>query len=350
MNLPSLQRIGDTMNMGLMVIDLKDHQLLYRNAALEKILGLNKSSILTTSAELWNYSLQSDLEFIKSALADLVRDKSVQNVEFNISVGEKLVYISCDATHLQEEDYIIAMVRDITKEKEHETYIATYGAKKDALLEMLGHHLSGTLSLSNQVIDHLEKKTDENQTAKKHIDFIKDSNAQCIRFINDLLKEEHLISERIFVAKNRFDVMEKINAILDQFNHSHPAREITVLSAPDHLFISGDDVKFFQIMNNLIINAIKFTPEDKSISLSVEQDNERICVAVADQGIGIPNHLKPLIFQKYTPAGRTGLSGEKSIGIGLSIVKRLAELMKGEIQFESEENQGSTFTLIIPKI
>ena len=108
-------------------------------------------------------------------------------------------------------------------------------------------------------------------------------------------------------------------------------------------------MKFFQIMNNLIINAIKFTPENKSISVTVENGSKDFIVAVIDEGIGIPDHLKPFVFQKYTPAGRTGLHGEKSVGIGLSIVKRLTELMKGKITFRSEEYKGSTFSLIIPK-
>lgn len=339
------------MNMGVLVVDLNNHNILYINPFLNKLLKLNTPGKLNMSHLLWNFTLNSDVHFIESVLSDLIKEKSAQGVEFNISVEEKLVYISCDACFLDDENKVVLFVRDITKNKEHENYISTYGAKKDSLLEMLGHHLSGSLSLSGQVIRHLQHrdKAESLQSVEEHIKFIEESNQHCIQFINDLLKEEHLVSERIFVKKNRFDVMERINAVLSQFNHSYPGHEIILKEAPEHLFINGDDVKFFQIMNNLIINAIKFTPEDKSISVTVRNEDDHVFVSVVDEGIGIPDHLKSLIFQKYTPAGRTGLNGEKSVGIGLSIVKRLVELMGGKIEFRSGENKGSAFSFTLPK-
>jgi two-component system sensor histidine kinase VicK len=81
----------------------------------------------------------------------------------------------------------------------------------------------------------------------------------------------------------------------------------------------------------------------------VEESDFTFTLIVKDDGIGIPDHLQPLVFKKYTPAGRQGLQGEKSIGVGLSIVKNLVSLMKGSIRFESKENKGATFFVTLPK-
>lgn len=72
-------------------------------------------------------------------------------------------------------------------------------------------------------------------------------------------------------------------------------------------------------------------------------------ISVSDNEIGIPEYLHPHLFKKNTPAGRPGLRGEKSIRMGLYIVKKLVNLMNGSISFDSEENKGSTFMVEFPK-
>jgi two-component system sensor histidine kinase VicK len=68
-------------------------------------------------------------------------------------------------------------------------------------------------------------------------------------------------------------------------------------------------------------------------------------VACEDNGIGIPERLKPVLFEKYTPASRRGLRGEPSIGMGLYIVRKLVSILNGKITFESSEGKGSTFVI-----
>ena len=72
-------------------------------------------------------------------------------------------------------------------------------------------------------------------------------------------------------------------------------------------------------------------------------------VSVKDNGIGVHEYLRPYLFKKNTPAGRPGLRGDKSTGMGLYIVKKLVDLMNGSISFESEQNEGSIFAVQFPK-
>lgn len=351
LQLPTLQKIGETSKTGVLVVDLKNGRIEYINDTLKRILEITDPGRMIHYDDLWKITFEKDVDYIKSHLTDLKKDGSVCDIEFNVTAGNHPIYVSVDATYIADEDKIVAFVRNITKAKEHAQYIITYGAKKDSLLEMLSHHLSGPLLLSKEVIHLLEKKFQDgnSEEAGKLIGFMKDTTHNCLDFIYDFLKEEHLVSETIYVKKNRFDAVLNVMSVIDQFNHSYPRRQLRYKSGPKQLFINGDDVKYFQIMNNLLSNAVKFTHEYGSIDISIDEMAHVIIVTIADNGIGIPENLKPMVFQKYTPAGRTGLNGERSIGLGLSIVKSLAELMSGSIEFTSTENKGTAFKLTLPK-
>jgi two-component system sensor histidine kinase VicK len=108
-------------------------------------------------------------------------------------------------------------------------------------------------------------------------------------------------------------------------------------------------VKFFQIIHNLISNAIKFTHDNGEIDIIVEEREGSFVISVRDNGIGIPGDMHDKLFSKNTPAGREGLNNERSSGMGLHIVQMLVGLLNGKVWFKSEENNGSTFSIELPK-
>jgi len=104
-----------------------------------------------------------------------------------------------------------------------------------------------------------------------------------------------------------------------------------------------------QVINNLISNAIKFTEDGGAINLSVNEGSETILIEITDTGIGIPQKFHANLFEKFSNARRTGLKGEPSVGLGMSIIKTIVEWHRGKIWFKSEENMGSTFYIEIAK-
>ena len=98
------------------------------------------------------------------------------------------------------------------------------------------------------------------------------------------------------------------------------------------------------------LNAVKFTEDNGKIIIELTEGPASYSISIKDNGIGIPEYLHRHLFEKNTPASRTGLRGEKSIGMGLYIVRKLIALMNGTIAFESIENEGSTFTVEFPKM
>jgi two-component system sensor histidine kinase VicK len=163
------------------------------------------------------------------------------------------------------------------------------------------------------------------------------------------LREEHQESERIFIKKSRFDIVERVRATLTKLVETNHDKNFTLITKLDNLYINADSVKFFQVIHNLISNAIKFTPEGGQIDITLEEGEEDFIVSVKDNGIGIPNEFQSLVFQRNEVVRRSGLKGEKSMGLGLPIVKSLVELMNGEIWFESTEDRGSAFFVRFPK-
>ncbi|MBK7550924.1 MAG: ATP-binding protein [Syntrophaceae bacterium] len=127
------------------------------------------------------------------------------------------------------------------------------------------------------------------------------------------------------------------------FDMTLPKRHVPVLLHPVH---------FAEICRQILLNAVKFSQPgtDVSLSLTLEELDEgrRALVEFRDHGIGIPGALLPHIFERASLSAREGTLGEPSLGIGLSVVRRLLELHGGAIRVESEEGSGSTFTVELP--
>jgi signal transduction histidine kinase len=112
--------------------------------------------------------------------------------------------------------------------------------------------------------------------------------------------------------------------------------------------VALDENKILQVMNNLISNAVKFSPSGSEVSVLLEADEEAVTVSVRDQGPGIPEHEHDNLFK---PFGRTSVRAtgeEKCTGLGLAIVKNIIEAHKGEVSFKSSPGEGSVFTFKIP--
>ena len=107
--------------------------------------------------------------------------------------------------------------------------------------------------------------------------------------------------------------------------------------------------QIWRVLSNLITNAIKFSPDGGLIQVAVIDEGKIIKIAVADNGIGIPDNLKEAIFNMFTDAKRPGTAGERSFGLGLSICRQIIENHEGKIWFESDGSTGTTFYMSLNK-
>ena len=112
--------------------------------------------------------------------------------------------------------------------------------------------------------------------------------------------------------------------------------------------IAGDRVRLEQVLQNLLDNAMKYSPEGGLITVRVEQRNAQAVLSVSDQGIGIPEEARAKLFDRFYRASNIDRRQMQGVGIGLSIVTEIVALHGGVVEIDSAEGRGSTFTVRLP--
>ncbi len=219
--------------------------------------------------------------------------------------------------------------------------------QKSRLLNIVAHDLRNPIAAVETIATMMEmdEQTDDN---KENIAMIKTSCEKARGIIEDLLetaRNEHVAE---FVA-----VKTELNLFLSQlievWKVQKQAAGLMLMSRVNPAYVNINYEKFQRVIDNLIGNALKFSPENSKIVIILRKKGSDIIVEIKDHGMGIPKDKLPIIFDPFTKAGRPGLRGELSTGLGLSIVKQIVEKHKGNVEVESEEGKGSTFRMLLPE-
>ena len=193
----------------------------------------------------------------------------------------------------------------------------------------------------------LEQNPSKNQL--KYLSGIKNSSETLIHIINDILDISKIEAGKLEFEKIHFSIHDVASQVLQTLEHKILEKELQVIEKIDvnvsKAYI-GDPVRLNQVLMNIIGNAIKFT-DDGSITLSIKGTDEGVLFQVRDTGIGIPKDKINTIFKNFSQAKTSDYRLFGGTGLGLSICKQLVELQGGQINIESEEGLGSTFSFVI---
>jgi two-component system sensor histidine kinase VicK len=338
---------------GLFLYNLKEGRFEYVNPAFEEVWEREEADLNDRLPWLLETVYPEGLPLLQNCYAQLQTNAFR---EFRIQTGkcEKWIYLTAYALRHDGQRWAIAgFAEDITHHKENETRLNAFSAHKNGMLEMLAHDLNGPLGVVRQLAGHLEKKAGERGQPDIQEDaaLIRRTVRHSVQMIHDLLEKESLESSRTALKIQRVELIEQINAMLQGFermsqdHHKH----FMVESSGSRVFAEIDQVKFMHALQNLVSNATKFTRKNGHIRISVQEEPGSLLIAVRDDCIGIPKALQGELFERFTKALRPGLAGEVTTGLGLSIVKRIVELHRGQVWVESEENQGAAFLIRIPR-
>ncbi|MFL5423348.1 MAG: sensor histidine kinase, partial [Myxococcales bacterium] len=180
-----------------------------------------------------------------------------------------------------------------------------------------------------------------------------ESNARhLLSVINDLLDLARIESGKMPVQLERVVLQELINEVMTEVEALIDGTRLTVTRhiSPDVPETYTDRQKVKQIVLNLLSNALKFTPQGSvSIRLDYEPEKEWISVSVADTGIGISEENQKTIFEAFQQADSSYARRQGGTGLGLTICRRLASILDGQITMISKLGEGSTFTLVLPR-
>ena len=194
----------------------------------------------------------------------------------------------------------------------------------------------------------LKRKLDE-ERKNRFLKIINEESVGLSALINDLLDLSRIESGKGFkITKAPIQIKEVILENIDIFKHQTDKHTFKVNLPDDLVKIEADKDKINQVMENLISNALKFSPEGGEITVSVKETKDEVKVSVSDAGMGIPEKELLHIFEKFYRASNVSSGAIGGTGLGLGIAKYIVESHGGKISVESEVGKGSTFSFTLP--
>jgi len=233
--------------------------------------------------------------------------------------------------------------KDAQIQKEQDDYIA-----------MLVHDIRAPLSVVKGAVDIIlhEAKNLTQEDITKLLNQVKDTADDLLSLVNDILDVSKIESGKFEIKKVPADLNLLLRSVADKFLSVSNQSNIKIKTNLDATLpkVSMDADKVERIMNNLLSNSLKFTPDGGEILISSKLDGNMVKVSIADTGIGISDAMKSKLFHKFVQAGKTSKSEGKGTGLGLTISKEIVELHKGKIWIEDNKPTGSIFVFNLPLV
>ena len=348
--------LGDASRDVFFIFEVETHCFSYLNKAFESIFETAADDVKNNPMLLLELVHPEDKKHVIDCFEECLEKNVSRKYEFRVLIGEqeKFIRVSPYSVFLNGKlTQISGLAEDVTVSKRNNFHIEKINARKNTALEIVSHDLKEPLAMiSLAVSDLLHNKLFEGQErVLKSLTFIKDMCERNILLIRNLINHEFLTSSEVEIRKERVDLVHEIKAVIGFYQQAEVNlfRNFQFVSRQTKLYARADSMKFMQVINNLISNSIKFTEINGFIKVEIEDRGDFVLVCVTDNGIGIPQHLQPYLFERFSIAMRNGLHGEESWGLGMAIIKTIVEMHNGKIWFKSEENVGSSFYIEIPK-
>ncbi len=223
--------------------------------------------------------------------------------------------------------------------------------RKDEFLATLAHELRNPLAPIRNGLQVLRLGGVSGEMADDAGRMMERQLAQMVRLIDDLLDLSRISRGKIELRKERVELakvvqhaVETSRPLIDQACH-----ELLIDVPTASIFVDADVTRLAQVFSNLLNNATKYTERGGRLNLSVQRRGNEVAVSVRDNGMGIPAHMLPKVFDMFTQVDRNLERAQGGLGIGLSIVKRLVEMHDGSVEVKSDgHGMGSEFIVQLP--
>ncbi len=335
--------------------DLSSNSFVYANPAFEAFFRVDAKA--ATPELLLAMVHPEDVKYLEKCYTDLRPGDFKSNIEFRVLLPDKKESALCLSLFLDNGqsngNVLSGYLEDISGYKSQINKLHEFSNKKNAVLNILSHDLTGPLGSIQNLSQLLfrETKALENTEINKWLSLIEKISKKGIQLIQEFVKQEFLETVGTAFLKQRTNLVQPFESLIGEYiaSANEMGQNFRFNCIQAQVFAEVDEPKFIQAINNLLSNAIKFTPDGGTITLGLEEKEETLLISVADTGVGIPQKFHDGLFNKFNDARRTGLKGESSVGLGMSIIKTIVDWHEGKIWFESEENKGTTFYIEIAK-
>ena len=250
------------------------------------------------------------------------------------------------------------IVRDVTDRRRLEDDLRRLAAdlsendrRKNEFLATLAHELRNPLAPMSNMLEVVKHANGDGNVLKQAHDTIERQLGQMVRLVDDLLDLNRITHDRLELRRSEVELssviqqgVEVARPLIDAAGH-----ELTI-DLPDRpVYLNADRARLAQLFGNLLNNSCKYTRSNGKILLSAKLDGDQVVVAVKDNGAGIPPDKLDTIFDMFMQVDRSAARSQGGLGIGLTLVKRLAEMHGGTIEAKSGgEGHGSEFVVTLP--
>lgn len=283
---------------------------------------------------------ETDLRKLTEQLESKVRDRTKELTDALLELGHVNEGLNLE---MEQRKKVEAQIREmLEREKE-------INELKTRFVSMASHEfrtpLAGILSSISLIAKY--PKTEDGPKREKHIQNIKKAVKNLTSILNDFLSLDKLEQGKISSSPVLFNVTAMIDELISDTQETTGSKhEIRAIHHNPDVELFQDKEMLHNVIINLLSNAIKYSPENTTIMIRSHVQGSHFVLDIQDQGMGIPKEDQKHLFERFFRANNvTNLQGT---GLGLNIVKRYLDLMKGQISFVSVENQGTTFTITLP--
>lgn len=244
---------------------------------------------------------------------------------------------------------LVCVLRDITEQQRIDQ-------DRKQFVSNVSHELRTPLTSVRSYIEALSDGAwKDPKLAPKFLKVTQDETDRMIRMINDLLTLSRMDSGTQKMEVELVNINELFNYVLNRFDmilkkDDHPEKTYTIKRkfTKRDLWVDLDTDRFTQVLDNLMNNAIKYSPDGGVITCRLYETRNKVILSISDQGLGIPRKDIPHIFDRFYRVDKARSRQQGGSGLGLAISKEVVEALKGQLWVESVEGKGSTFYIALP--
>ncbi|MEK8033565.1 PAS domain-containing protein [Ideonella sp. DXS29W] len=332
----------------------RERRHVYVNQAIERVTGRRRDEFIgRTSEELGLPALQV-LEW-NSALDRVFQTGQAERLEFSMEGpdGHRRSYVSRlipEPALDGEVPHVVAIVQDVTEQREAERAIRDAERRKDEFIATLAHELRNPLAPLRTSL-HILERSDDPKTLARVLAMMQRQLTHMVRLVDDLMDVSRISAGKMVLQRTMLKLQSVIDAVLESSRPSIESAKhrLEVSLDPDPLMVEGDAARLAQVLGNLLHNAVKYTPDGGRIVLRAWREGDTVLVAVKDDGIGIPPERQVDVFRMFTQMNTSLDRSQGGLGIGLALARNIVELHGGTIAVASQGlGRGSEFTVRLP--
>ncbi|WP_444685524.1 cell wall metabolism sensor histidine kinase WalK [Alkalicoccus luteus] len=279
-------------------------------------------------------------------LNDLYRFQDPLLLDFDAQEEEMIIEANFSTIERDNgaENGLIAVLHDVTEQERVEE-------ERREFVANVSHELRTPLTSMKSYLEALQDGAiNDPDIAPQFLEVTSNETDRMIRLVNDLLQLSKMDSKDYSVSVAEIDAPQLVNHVIDRFEMTTKNQDIQFKRRipEEEITVQGDRDKLMQLMDNIVSNAVKYSPEGGTINVSLKQEQERLVVSVKDEGVGIPRENIPHVFDRFYRVDKARSRNLGGTGLGLAIAKEIAMAHGGNIWVSSEWGKGTTFSFSLP--